>query len=112
MKDQELYRVPGGEKAKRLKTEIPRELDLTYLNHERLAKSVRSWRGSSGGTSSRTASSHPSIPDELGINYLSRTRCKHHFPEGFFGLGSEGYQAVRLGLDVVAFCINYEAEDS
>jgi hypothetical protein len=40
MKDEELDRIESeaAEKAERLKTRIPRELDLTYLNHERFGQ--------------------------------------------------------------------------
>jgi hypothetical protein len=40
MKDQELDRIQSAaaEKAERLKTKIPRELDLNYLNHERFGR--------------------------------------------------------------------------
>lgn len=40
MKDEELDRIESeaAEKAERLKTKIPRELDLTYLNHERFGE--------------------------------------------------------------------------
>jgi hypothetical protein len=58
-------RVRRGGKAERLKTLIPRELDLTYLNHKRFGEVHKMMEREFSSNELRNC--RRSIPDRLGL---------------------------------------------